>query len=387
MYPFNTKTVMKNLRKEVRELLAQNNYMCNADGRNFVADNISSFPKREISGHFYDEFFWYAEEIGGCKPGEEFSYPNAQGTTSVAKVTSLYDLPEGMVNPHLVVFSGMMTAHLYAMEVIRSYAKQTNSLIPVVAIGDGGNKGLYENVFNREEGVMITAEYEAYLNCLSLMAPESYVRANQRVCKDRTTHGNFDEMYNFAKAKGLEEATFVLCSGNFSYDKRLLAEGMLQLKDEKYSDVKINLVLAHCPIKLDLNVPEGHISEILLGYVAASLGPLMKDTIPFGSDAAGERYLMPGVKEADWKIFEELITDFSNMGWPNYQELLYGVNHEEAVENIILSDLYARGSFTAEDYDKAILKDIFEYQCMMDVWYSDQDFLEYLKGTPDMKYF
>lgn len=378
---------MRNLRNEVRELLIQNGYKCNADGRKFVADRITNITPRTFDVEKYIKVLKYAEEVGGCIPGTNYDYPNAQGTVSTAQVTSLYDLPKDMVNPYLVVFSGMMTAHLCAMEAIRFYAKQTNSLLPILAIGKGGNKGLFDKVFNRDKGMMIKAEYEAYLRAMSFMAPKKYVRANQRVCEDMTTHGNFDEMYKFAKAEGLEEATFVLCSGNFSYDKRLLAEGMLQLKNPEYADVKINLVLVHCPMFLGMCVPEGHISEILLGYVAASLGPLMKDTIPFGSDAAGERYLMPGVAEADWKIFEELITDFSNMGWPDYQKLLYGVNHEEAVENIILSDLYARDSFNAEYYDNALLNDIFEYQAFIDPWSGNNNFLGYLAQTTDVKYF
>lgn len=378
---------MNEMRKQVRELLALNNYKCNADGRKFVADRITNIAPRTLDKEKWIKVLEYAEKVGGCVPGEEFSYSNAQGTTSVAKVTSLYDLPEDMVNPYLVVFSGMMTAHLYAMEVIRFYAKQKNELLPILAIGKGGNKGLYDKVFNREVGVMVKAEYEAYLRAISWMAPEDYVRANQRVCEDMDTNGNFDEMYLFCKEKGLEEATFVLCSGNFSYDKRLLAEGMLQLKDPKYADVKINLVLVHCPMKLDLRVPEGHISEILLGYMAASLGPLMKDTVPFGSDKTGERYLMSGVAEADWNVFEELITDYSNMGWPNYQEILYGVEHETAVENIILSDLYARDSFNAEYYENAILHDIFEYEDLIGLWDREENFMEYLKKTPDMMYF
>ena len=197
-------------------------------------------------------------------------------------------------------------------------------------------------------------------------------------------------MYALAKSLGLKEATFLLCSGNFSYDKRLLAEGMLQLRDKKYADVKINLAIIHCPLWVGFSVPEGHISDLLLGYVAASLGPLMKDTAPLtlSSEAPkAERYLLPGVAEADWTMFEELITDYSNMGWPNYQEILYGVNHEDAVTNVILSDLYARASFTPEGYDHALLDDLKAYRKLVGEYQSGTDFLDFLIHTPDKKFF
>ena len=63
---------------------------------------------------------------------------------------------------------------------------------------------------------------------------------------------------------------------------------------------------------------------------------------------------MPGVFGADWEKFRDIIVNYSNMGWPNYQEILYGIDHEEAVANIILSDLFARASYTPEEYDRGI---------------------------------
>ena len=98
----------------------------------------------------------------------------------------------------------------------------------------------------------------------------------------------------------------------------------------------------------------------MLGYIAASLGPLTKDTCSLDDapDFSKERYLLPGVLEADWSVFEELITRYSNMGWPNYQELLYNVDHKTAVLNIIEADLRARASFTPEAYEDAIRCDI-----------------------------
>ena len=198
-------------------------------------------------------------------------------------------------------------------------------------------------------------------------------------------------MLALAKAQNLKEATFLLCSGNFSYDKRLLAEGMLELAKPEYKGIKINLAVIHCPIETNLSVPEGHISELLLGYVAASLGPLLKDTTPLRTDIAPdlskERYLLPGVAEADWSRFEDLIVNYSNMGWPNYQELLYGISHEEAVTNIIMADLRARNSFLPEQYDHALYTDIFMYHDFVGRYQYGKDFEEYLADSPDRKFF
>ena len=376
--------------ERVYSLLSSNNFKCNADGRAFIYNEIGALAPRELDAQKWMPILQYAEKVGGCRPGEKYHYPNAQGFISTAKVTGLYDLPKDMRNPVLICFSGIMMAHICAFEVLRTYAKQTGTLLPLLAIGKGGNKGLYESVFNREDGLMVGSEYNAYYNLLEELAPSDYVRANERVCKDMDTDGNFDELYQFAKETGRTEVTFILCSGNFSYDKRLLAEFMLKARDKKFADIKMNFVLTHCPIITNLSVVDGHLSEIMLGYVAASLGPLMKDTIDFDgttTSARPERYLMPGVTKADWSVFEELIKDFSNMGWPNYAELLYGVDHEQAVRDIILSDLRARGSFTSESYDKELKEDLKKYQDFLGGKYQGGDFLEYLQGTPDESFF
>lgn len=373
----------------LKSLLEENGYKCNAAGRKFVAKRMPVLPKRSFDVDKWKPILQYAEKIGGCKPGETYEYQNAQGGKSIARVCSLYDLPKDMVNPYLAIFSGFMTAPLYAMEALRFFAIQTGILLPSVCFGEEGNKGLFGEEFDREEGIMIKAEYIAYQNILKMMAPKSYVMANSIACKDRTTEGNIYEMYRFAQVKNLKEATFVLCTGNFSYDKRLLAEFMLILKRPEFVDIKINLVLAHCPLEIALTTPEGHISELLLGYVAASLGPLMKDTITFDGQTESEkpeRYLMPGVAEADWEVFRELICEYSNMGWPNYQEILYGIDHETAVANIILSDLFARQSFTAGDYDSGLKWDVYGYQDAIGE-YRKGSFLKYLMKTPQEQYF
>lgn len=383
---------MENVKSTIKGLLKENGYKCNADGRRFIADKVGALEPRKLDETKWLPVLEYAEQIGGCRPGEKYIYANAQGFLSTARVTSLYNLPEDMVNPVLVCFSGMMTAHLCAFEIIRFYAKQHDELLPLLAIGKSGNKGLYKTVFNREQGIMVDSEYNAYLNALEHLAPSKYVRANERVCKDMDTAGNFDELYQFAKETGHSEVTYILCSGNFSYDKRLLAEFLLKASAPEFKDVKINFVLAHCPIITNLKVVDGHLSETMLGYIAACLGPLMKNTVTFDGSSSSEnpeRYLMPGVAEADWSVFKELICKFSNMGWPNYAELLYGTPHEEAVLDIILSDLHARGSFTKDSYDEGLAEDLEAYQQFVGKYEGGENlahFIDYLQSTPE-KYF
>ncbi|MBQ8630324.1 MAG: hypothetical protein IJ479_01235 [Alphaproteobacteria bacterium] len=379
---------MENYFERLHQLLNENGYKCNADGRKFMYENMPAITPRNI-GNDWKRILQYAEKVGGFSHGAYFSYRNAQNEVGAATAHNLYNLPSGMTNPILVCFGGMMTAPLFAMEILRFYAKQHNQLLPFLAIGKEGNKGLFEKVFNRKNGIIIQTEYQAYLNIMEKMAPSDYVRANEQAFQDTDTAGNLIELYNFAKKQGMKEVTYILCTGNPFYDKRLFAEWLLMLKDEKFSEVKINLVIAHCPLFLDAHVPEGHLSELLLGYAAASIGPLMKDTISFDgqtSSSKPERYLMPGMQETDWEQFRNLICHFSNMGWPNYQEILYGVEHKEAVANIIISDLQARQSFTAQDYDNGILADIADYQKVIGK-YESGDFKEYLKNTPDTPYF
>ena len=376
--------------KKIAQLLEENGYKCNADGRKFIADRVGALAPRQLDPEKWLPILKYVEENFGFTNDDCLFYAT-KGSKSAVTGHDLYDLPE-VYNPVLVVFSGMMTAHLCAFEAIRFYAKKYRKLLPILAIGKGGNKGLYEEVFNRPQGLMVGAEYQAYLNLLDQLAPASYVHANEQVCADTDTAGNFDELYKFAKASA-KPVTFVLCSGNFSYDKRLLAEFLLKAKEEQYSDVEMRFAIAHCPIITKLHVVDGRLSEIMLGYIAASIGPMMKDTITFDGKTSSEhpeRYLMPGMEQVNWAMLQELISEFSNMGWPNYSEILYGTDHKQAVLDIILADLRARGSFSSTSYDEELLKDLNDYIKFLGGRYWGQDeqgFLSYLCNTPDEHYF
>ena len=379
---------------EFKQLLSSNGYKCNAQGRQFMADHVKVLKPRSVKWDF--SLFEAAESLGGLKPGTTFEYPNAQGSTSVARVVSLYDLPEDMINPYLYCFSGIMHAPIYAFEVLRFYAKKTGQLLPFISSGKEGNKGLFRDLFYRNEGLIRGTEYNSYYAIMAELADHNWVYANYTKCEDDDTEGNLVELYDFAKSKGLNEVTYVMVSGNPYYDKRLLAEWMWQLKQPKFADVRINLVLVHCTGWYTYNtkaIPEARIGhEIAMGYISAALGPLYKDTISFDGKTESERperYLMPGVADADWSMFYDLIVNYSNMGWPNYQELLYGIDHNEAVENIILSDLFARASFTTQDYDQGICMMLYYYKNFLGERYdsSVQTFAEYLIGTTDKKFF
>ena len=351
------------MKQKIETLLQEMNFACNAVAREKVANALETLPKP----HDFDPSKWlpvikYAAEVGGCLHGTEYDYTNAQGSKSTAKVFAYQLIPDDLVNPFLVCFSGYMPAAFYTLDAYKAYKDKYGKKLPLVTIGKGGNKGLYASVFNRAEGVIVETEAEAYMRIMERVLPSEIVRKYQHTVSDIDTKGNFEELYKLAKEQGLSEVTFILCSGQPWYTKRLLAEGMLEYGKPEYADVKVNLVVLDTPITLDSAFPEGHLSEIMLGYIAASLGPLTKDTCSMEKpDFTKERYLLPDVAEANWSVFAELITNYSNMGWPNYQELLYNVDHETAVYNIIESDLRARASFSPELYDSAAEEEIAKY--------------------------
>ncbi|MBE6447779.1 MAG: hypothetical protein E7018_00560 [Alphaproteobacteria bacterium] len=357
------------MNEKVKALLQQIGYKCNAEARQRIAEAVDGNyvpDRREPYLKDWADVIKYSIEVGGAKHGTNYQYRNAQGEFATAKVYDLYEIPNDLTNPILVCLSGYVPAAFYALEAFRAYKVKYGVELPIFATGKGGNKGLFEKVFNTAEGYMVSTEAEMYMRIMEKFIASDIVRQNQRAVVDTDTKGNFGEMYQLAKTTGCDEVTFVLCSGQPWYTKRLLAEGMLEFGKPEYADVKINLVVLDCPLTLDLAIPEGMVSEVLLGYIAASLGPLTKDTTPLDIEASPdfskERYLLPGVAEADWSKFEELITYYSNMGWPNYQELLYGVDHETAVYNIIMADLRARYSFSKDSYENGIKIEIERYK-------------------------
>ena len=360
------------MNEKVKALLQQIGYKCNAEARQLIAEAVDGNyvpDRREPYLKDWADVIKYSIEVGGAKHGTNYQYRNAQGEFATAKVYDLYEIPNDLTNPILVCLSGYVPAAFYALEAFRAYKVKYGVELPIFATGKGGNKGLFEKVFNTAEGYMVGTEAEMYMRIMEKFIASDIVRQNQRAVVDTDTKGNFGEMYQLAKTTGCDEVTFVLCSGQPWYTKRLLAEGMLEFGKPEYADVKINLVVLDCPLSLDSCIPDGFVSEVLLGYIAASLGPLTKDTTPLDIEASPdfskERYLLPGVAEADWSKFEELITYYSNMGWPNYQELLYGVDHETAVYNIIMADLRARYSFSKEEYESAISIQIDFYECFL----------------------
>ena len=354
---------MKNF---IKKQLEKFGYSCNAQARETIANAIQK-KGITIEPHKFDIKEWApiikkAIEVGGCVHGTEYSYLNAQGSISTAKVFDLYQIPKKLTNPFLICFSGYMPAAIYAVEAMRSYEEKYQKKLPLFTTGKSGNKGLFTSVFNKTTGYMVNTEAESYMRIIEQIVPRKDIRKYQKPVTDINTKANFVEMYKLAKSLKLKEITPILCSGQPWYTKRLLSEGMLEFGKPQYSDVKINLVVLDCPLTLDSTTPEGHLSELMLGYIAASLGPLTKDTCPLDNpDFSKERYLLPEVLDTDWSIFEKLITTYSNMGWPDYQESLYNVDHKTAALNIIEADLRARASFTPETYEDAIKCDINYY--------------------------
>ncbi len=360
------------MKQRIIALLDQSGYKCNAEIRMLISNKVENkfYPDRfKPTLKEWANVIEYAIEVGGATHGTSYQYRNAQGGVSEAKVYDLYKIPEGLVNPMLVCFSGYVPAAFYALEAYRAYKVKYGVELPIFTTGKGGNKGLFEKVFNEEEGFMVDTEAEMYMRIMEQFLDSDTVRQNQRAVADMDTKRNFSEMYQLAKAKGWSEITLILCSGQPWYTKRLLAEGMLEYGKPEYSDVKVNLVVLDCPLTVGMSIPDGMVSEVMLGYIAASIGPLTKDTTSLvinDPDFSKERYLLPGVAEADWSVFEELITHYSNMGWPNYQELLYDVDHKTAVYNIIMADLRARFSFNKEVYESGIRAEIHLYRRFLD---------------------
>lgn len=373
-----------------RQLLEATGYRCDAKARLAMAEDITVIKSRPLPDDVR-YLIRYAVETGGCDPKDTFEYPTPHGIMT-AKVVDLYKLPTNMVNPMVLYFSGCLTAPFYAMEAIRWHAKRTGKLLDSLSCGKEGNKGLFIDVFGRKEGIVVGTEYNANYNIMEMMAPRCYVRKHEREFLDTNTLDNLKAVYQMAEADGMSEVSLVLVTGQPWYDKRLLAEWMYELRKDDYRKVKVNLVLAHCPLWLNGALPEAHPSEILLGYIQASIGPLMKDTITFYGETRSkkpERYLMPDIQYAPWDKLKPIIAEYGNMGWPNYEEIIYDTPHKEAVEHIIIADLFARASVTPAGYDRAVMEDIKTYQKVIGTFSgtTEEDFLNWCKTSPSEKFF
>ncbi len=392
--------------QEFNELLAKQNYLCNAEGRKKISKKVKVLSPRPIPetwthhGWFSsateidtDIMLFHAREIGGCECGQRYEYPTPHGIQR-AVVTMLSDaFPQNPEAPTVVVrFSGNMNPWV-AMEVIRFYAKRYGELPEFLAIGKADNKGLFDKLYNRKKGFIIGSEAEAYCNIMSLMAPESYARKHQQTFNDISTAENLRELYRFAKEKDWKEANFILVTGQPWYDRRLLSEWMLMLREEEFADVKLNLTLAHSPIWLQGNSPDTKLSEISLASAAACLWPLTKDTVPLVNGLCtkvkqGERYLLPDLLHPNLLIFEELIRKYNASGWPNGSEVLFKTSHEEAVKEVMLAHLFAEASFSPEDYDEGVFNDILLYQQFVGEFdgATEQEFLQWCINTPDQPF-
>ena len=195
----------------------------------------------------------------------------------------------------------------------------------------------------------------------------------------------------------MQEVSYILVTGQPWYDARVLAEWLWMLNRDEFAEIKINLVMVHCPIWLKGHTPDTSVSEISLGYVAASLGPLTKDTIGFDGKTKSdrpERYLMPCAKGVNWSVFKEVFSNYNNMGWPDYSKLLYKTPHDEAVAEVFMAHLFALKSFNANTYDEGVKKDVEYYLHKMSLCSAgyfngttEEEFLEWCKKTPNKFFF
>lgn len=288
-----------------KNLLVSTNY-----NRSLVGSKVEALAPRPIPN---EARTWLkkAAEIGGLKPGDTFAYATPLGENT-AKVVSLYDIPEEMVNPFLVCLPGSRATPIFCMEALRFYAKKTGKLLPFLALA-------------REQWVM------------ELMSPADYVRKYQL----DTEKLGVKELHHFAKQQHLKEVTCCLISGATWEEKLTLAKAMLELCS--IEDIKINIVLIHCPLRLNGYLPETSVSEASLRSAASAIGSLMHDTITFdgtvASSATPDKYLMPGIVDADWADVKDLIANYADMP---YAIKLYGTNHQKAMTHVILADIFGK---------------------------------------------
>ena len=168
-------------REQFFDLLKSNEFKCNAAGRRFMAERVKVSKSRPVTVDM--DTLRYGGRNRRIETRVGFKYPNAQGGTSKAVVCSLYDLPKNMIHPFLYCFSGMMTAPLFAFEILRFYAKQTGRVLPFLSSGKEGNKGLFQKLFYREEGLIRKTEYDTYYKLMSLLTGTQYAYRNYTPCE------------------------------------------------------------------------------------------------------------------------------------------------------------------------------------------------------------
>ena len=150
------------MKNSIYTLLQASNFACNAHARSTMADFITEafgLPEpHKLNLEEWAPVIEYAIEVSGAKHGTEYQYRNAQGSTSTAKVIDLYAIPDTLVNPFLICFSGYMPAALYTLEAYRAYMAKYGKELSLFATGQGGNKG--------SNPVGITNTYIALLGAL-----------------------------------------------------------------------------------------------------------------------------------------------------------------------------------------------------------------------------
>jgi len=339
-----------------------------------------------------EDVYYWAEEYGGIEVNQRFNYPNAQNTTSTAITCTIDGVPK-VKNPFVVALSGSITAPLYALDVIRHYAKKYNQLLPFIAVGN--HDTLFSKLYKRDKGIVTKSEADAYCNIMSMLSPECYANKYRQDLDDIFYNENLRGLYAFAKLRGFDEVSFILCSGQPWYDKRLLGKWMYMLQHWDFKDVKVNLVLVHCPAWLNGHTPDNQISKISLARVANSIGILTHRTAKLDgkseivSPLSPQRYVIKqGLPKQNYCMFEQVIKHYNALGLPVYSSTMFNTKFKQAVEDMFLAYLYAYESYTPEEYEDGIRRDIAFYQNTVGRFTgtTEEEFLKWCIESPNINF-
>lgn len=389
--------------KDFLKIIEEDGWRFNAAGRINTSSAIH-LPTPFSSPAGTKEWLIKSSDIGGLKPGYTMRYPTYSGY-NVIKVCSLDDLPEKMVNPKIVCFSGYLAAWVLALEILRRLGQETDTLTEILAIGKECNKGLYKDVYEANYGLIRNTEYETYLNTLEQILPRSFVRKNQQIFEDIDTAGNLRELYRFAREKGMKEVTYILATGQPWYDKRVVGEFPLPfiLNPEEYKDVKVNFVLVHSPLWLTGHLPENSVNPIAVGYSLASIGPLLQNYICLQDDYSYSCFFEKKERvnhlpnellirtHPFWKESEPYFMWGNNMGWPDYEIRRYDCCKQKAIEHIHISHLVALSCISKQKYESGLEETIKDYKSYFSYLPADnaseKEILEWCKESPKESYF
>ena len=331
-----------------------------------------------------EDVFYWGEEYGGIAPNSKFNYNGACAITC-----SINGIPK-MKNPFVVALSGQVTAPFYALDAIRYYAEKYHELLPFIAIGNSHDV-IFDKLYCRRKGIFNShSEADIYYNIMSKLTSETYARKYQQEIKNFVPYysEHLEGLHHFALAKDLDEVTFIICSGQASYDRCMLSRWLYLLNDPQLNEVKINLVVVKCPTWLNGNTPDNKISEISLGRVAHNIGEMVRGTTPFRNNPHPYRYNMCCANSGQFTAFEDIIKNFNCFGHPQHSHELYGTKFNDAIKEVFKAVVYAAKSYSIKDYEEGIMKDIEFYQSINGKFTgeTEEDLLKWCISSPKINF-